>query len=289
MVINTNINFVSLFIDETNLPDYTPSVKRQKLDNDMKNYIRLMMSSGKVFKCEAKFLNENSNVFSSMLSTEYSDFKQPHISIMNIDENAFEQMLHFVCGCSIRLDEYPSCLNPETCKVKVICPTTIENSSSFICNNAKEDMNPETNLEDFKTDINSTINAYKQDLLQIQPLCNVPVRMLNTEYASALLVCSDRFFVDDLKNQCERYLMCNIHNKNVVDLMLLAIRHRSNKLLKQSLAYLLSSCECPLLRSQNFAELLYSTEKSVFIENIKFLLTNAILGKENKVVKKINL
>lgn len=294
------------------------NTKRQKLDQ---NIIRLKMSSGKVFECEERFLNDNSNVFSSMFSAHYTDFLQPHVSIIDIDENAFEQMLHFLCGCSIRLDEYPSCLNPEVCKVKTKYPTKTDNCFDLTSINAKE---LETNLKDKKSKTittnlcikqeksetfitNSykqeekdqllqeekeiiTTNMYKQDCTQIEPLCNVPIGTLNTQYASALLICSDRYLVDDLKNQCEKYLMCNIHDKNVVDLMLLAIRHRSNKLLKQSLAYLLSSCECPLLRSQNFAELLYSSEKLTFIDNIKCLLTNAVQGKENiKVVKRISI
>lgn len=97
-----------------------------------------------------------------------------------------------------------------------------------------------------------------------------------------LLACAERFYVHGLKTLCEQFLAKELSNENVGEIFLLSCWNNSEKLIDESLIYLLTKTTCPKWRSQYFAELLFSHEKENFLERAQ----NYLSGMLNKSDKK---
>lgn len=91
-------------------------------------------------------------------------------------------------------------------------------------------------------------------------------------FVSDLFVCAEKFFIDELKEKCQRYLMTVMNDHTVVDKVLLSLRHNSRELLQHSITYLLVGIKEPNERVRSFAELMHGDEKHTVVASIKNIL-----------------
>ena len=87
-----------------------------------------------------------------------------------------------------------------------------------------------------------------------------------------LLACCERFFVDELKTNCEFYLVSVTTEQNVVDHLFAALRHNARILKEHAVRFMLVGLPCPMTRTRCFAEVLFSHEKDVFLEYLHELV-----------------
>ena len=91
-----------------------------------------------------------------------------------------------------------------------------------------------------------------------------------------LFICAEKFFIDELKEKCQRYLMTVMNDHTVVDKVLLSIRHNSRDLLQYSITYLLVGIKEPNERVRSFAELMHGDEKHTVVASIKNILLEGL-------------
>ena len=91
-----------------------------------------------------------------------------------------------------------------------------------------------------------------------------------------LFICAEKFFIDELKEKCQRYLMTVMNDHTVVDKVLLSIRHNSRDLLQYSITYLLVGIKEPNERVRSFAELMHGDEKHTVVASIKHILLEGL-------------
>ena len=104
---------------------------------------------------------------------------------------------------------------------------------------------------------------------------------IDWRFVMDLLACSERFCVHGLKTLCEQFLFKELSEENVGEIFLLSCWNNSEKLINESLIYLLTKTTCPKWRTQYFAELLFSHEKENFLERVHNHLSG-MLNKSNK-------
>lgn len=91
-------------------------------------------------------------------------------------------------------------------------------------------------------------------------------------FVTDLFICAEKFFIDELKEKCQRYLMTVMDDHTVVDKVLLSLRHNSLDLLQHSITYLLVGIKEPNERVRSFAELIHGDEKCAVVTSIKNIL-----------------
>ena len=240
------------------------------------------LPSGIIVPCESKYLKTHSQVFERMLSQTYIDSKQTFILISDINEKAFLKLIHFMCGCRVRLDVYSQCEG--ICLHDLKYGNTFEENKSMEQNKQSEMSVGEQSIESVVIQLNNKMDKTCEGkvgemLFPTQPMGEVSEEekfvtaenhsILQVEestiFGIQLLGCSERFFVDELKLKCENLLMSITCEENVVDLFLLSLLQNSFLLKNYTFNYLLTSINSPMVRTKCFAELLYSNEKNAFL------------------------
>lgn len=189
-----------------------PQSKKRKLvkkkTKEPSKLIVFELPSGKTVLCASTQLITHSRVFERMLSHSYIDSSKTCIKISDINENAFIKLIHYFCGCELKLDDSLSCRG--VCLYNLIyrnasdeCPdmiqkesyitstqsstSSIDSSLSFSANSAT----PTTlNLEELQC------NDISEETVDIH---NISMQLAPTSMCVMdLLSCSERFFVENL-------------------------------------------------------------------------------------------
>jgi len=121
--------------------------------------------------------------------------------------------------------------------------------------------------------------AYQDTLTNINSFSNYFITDSSIANVLHLYTCAEKFFVDQLKNACENYLVQLIDSSTLVEILLLAFRHSKTNLVSHCLNYLLIGLDSPKDRVQCFTEILYTQEKKQFLANLK----DFILAKVDKL------
>lgn len=283
--------------------DSTPCCKE-----DEEDVVKIRFKSQNVIRFQRSILIKHSIVFEKMLSQEFIEAKEPFIFILDVNEEAFTVMLHFLAGCSVWLDSYETNCDKHQCRLSskisnIKTLTSLKSkgyseedteycndrrkSCSGICSNpgpetriSGDDEEEETGVvgsslkysKQFSEDCQSKV-FIREDDHSIHNDQSKVVEKKKWKFAFDLLSCSERFFVDELKTYCEQYLLGEITAENVVDLYMLSTWHRSNLLAENTLVYILTMVKCPKLRTEYFIEILQSHEKGNFVNQVQSLLS----------------
>lgn len=287
--------FVFIFLVKVVDDSFESPRKKQKLEPGLpvessscrKDTVTLKLASQKIIRCRKTVLTTHSVVFEKMLSQEFIESKGPFVPILDVEEEAFTVMLHFLSGCTVRLDHYFSC--KENCPLSVVKVNTKntlghkENPPEQIVKSEFENQETEKAAVHTNEALDSTIapagkfNVQTEgDQSETEENPELPSKQLeergNWKFAFDLLSCSERFFIDELKKHCEQYLLGEITAENVVDMYMLSTWHGSKLLAQTTLVYLLTMVNCPKLRTKYFMEILRSHEKEVFLSQIQKMI-----------------
>lgn len=95
-----------------------------------------------------------------------------------------------------------------------------------------------------------------------------------------LLIIAERFCVHDLSKLCENFLSGTLSDENAGEVFMLSCWYNCEKLINDSLRYVLTNTRCPKYRTKYFAEILLSHEKDTFLKKIEDYLSGMLLTRK---------
>ena len=240
-------------------------------------------------------MNPSNIMFISFLFSDFqSEFEPPTKKMrfeekqVNPNKSDFEDTIEFCLPSGLKLTCSKTLIKKNS-KVfdRMLDPIYTESSKSF---STITDVNEDAFvvmvhfMHDCEIDIDVNCATIECNTCRFQDNENISKRTIKTDwrFVMDLLACAERFYVHCLKTVCEQLLTKELSNENVGEIFLLSCWNNSEKLINDSLIYLLTKTTCPKWRTQYFAELLFSHERENFLERVE----NYLSGMLNKSDKK---